>query len=60
MIEKCNKEMRKRNSGLKILALEGRRGGASPLARTDGEGPARSGDTETSLSLLIAPALYGC
>lgn len=58
MIEKCNKEMRKRNSGKKRLALGQGWGGASPVARTDGEGPARSGDTETALCLLKAPAPY--
>jgi hypothetical protein len=58
MIEKCNKEMRKRNSGQKSLALGRGWGGASPVARTDGEGPARPRDTETPLSLPTAPALY--
>lgn len=63
MIEKCNKEMRKRNSGKKPLALGRGWGGASPVARIDGEGPVRLHDTETLLCLLIAPALparLGC
>jgi hypothetical protein len=57
MIEKCNKEMRKRNSGQKFLALGQRWGGASPVARPVREGPARGGGTAARPSITVGRAV---